>query len=933
MTVRTVLALSAAAALLASAARADELVPLPEHPRPDFERTDWENLNGRWGFRADGADAGEKAGWPAAPGGFDQPIVVPFPWGSRLSGVSDESDIGWYRRKIRVPESWKGRRVFLVVGACDWQTKEWLDGEPLGLHEGGYTPFEFELTDRVKWGSAQDLTLRVDSADRPSALYGKQGYGRARGIWQTAYLEARPGLYLRTVHFTPDLAAGSVSLEAELSGPAPAGTLLRLRFRDPGVAEVSLPVPAGATSARLSALLPHPHLWSTEDPHLYEVEASLESGAEADRVQSYFGMRTIGVAALPGTAFPYVTLNGKPLYLQMTLDQSYHPYGFYTFPSDAYMRDEVMRVKRLGLNADRIHIKVEVPRKLYWADRLGVLVMADLPNFWGAPVPGARAESEATLRAMVARDYNHPSIFSWVLFNETWGLMTTPKEPKTYLPETQDWVVSMYRLAKRLDATRLVDDNSACNKDHTVTDLNSWHDYLPGYDWAPHLNEISAETFPGSAWNFIGGRAQGGQPLLNAECGNVWGYEGNTGDVDWSWDYHTMINQFRRHPKLAGWLYTELHDVINEWNGYYRFDRSEKVTGLGDFVPGMTLRDLHSPCYLSTGGDLCRDARPGEVVSVPLFASFLTDRPPGPGLTVRTELYGWDTLGRRETYARAERPMAFEPWMAREVEPIRVRMPDHAALAVLALTLENGAGEVIQRNFTTFLVASGPSPRSETLADRGRELRIMRFSPGSFRDAHWSQKQWEVLGGLKVDGAGSGYFEYRLPWPAGLDPARIGGASLVLEASAKRLLGKDRVGASDLDGDYMLGKGSHDPSANPNAYPMTGGVPHPSRLTIRLNGTLAGTFPLPDDPADHRGVLSWHSQPHDKRLREAGSYGYLIQARLPGDAVRAAAKAGELVVRLEVDPSLPGGLAVYGEHFGRYPVDPTLVFETAPPPP
>jgi len=901
-------------------------IPLPEHPRPDFQRAAWINLNGEWGFRFDPENAGLQGRWFAEAAGFPDTIVVPFPWGSPLSRVADKTTIAWYARTVRAPESWRGRRVFLIVGACDWETQAWLDGRPIGSHRGGYTPFEFDLTSFLKPGQDQRLVLRADDTPRPFKLEGKQGYGNARGIWQTVYLEARPQTFLEALQFIPDIDVGQVVVKAALSGSASAGADLKLAFKSGGLSDTVQAVAPGSKDVQFEVRIPSAHLWSLEDPFLYEVVASLRSGGSEDQVSTYFGMRKISVVNVPRLGFPYVALNNEPIYLQMTLDQSYHPEGFYTFPSDDFMRDEILRSRRLGLNANRLHVKVDVPRKLYWADRLGLLLMDDVPNSWGEPDADMRAEIENTLRCMIRRDFNHPAIFAWVPFNETWGLFSGKDKDRKYLPETQDWVGSIYRLAKQLDPTRLVEDNSACNFDHVETDINSWHSYLPGYAWRDHLDQVTRDTYPGSPWNFIGGRKQGDQPLLNSEFGNVWGYEGSTGDCDWSWDYHIAINEFRRHPKIGGWLYTEHHDVINEWNGYYRFDRSDKITGLDQLVPGMSLRDLHGPYYISTGSDLCRNVNPSEEVSVPLWASFLTDRTPGSRLRLRTILAGWDGLGRWRQYSQSERAIEFQPWLSEELEPIRLRMPSTPALAILRLILENEAGNVLHRNFTTFLVANGPAPRDERLDVDGASARLIRFAPASYRSAQWSLKQWNVLDVLKVNGAGSGYFEYRLPWPTGLDAEAIAGASLIFEASAKQLFGKDKESSGKQDGDFMLGRGTHDPSLNPNSYPMTDTVCFPSAVRVRVAGDSIGQFDLPDDPADHRGILSWHSQKRDRRLREAGSYGYLISAGIPGRSLRDAARDGEIIVRFEVDSSLPGGLALYGERFGRYPLDPTLVF-------
>ena len=900
-------------------------IPLAEHPRPDFERAEWVNLNGPWSLRFDPGDKGEKESWQSSPlRSFPKTIVVPFPWGSKLSGVADEANIAWYARTVRIPEAWRGKRVFLVVGAADWHTTGWLDGNALGKHRGGYTPFELELTPHAAPGKDQLLVLRIDDTPHPFKLEGKQGYGPARGIWQTAYLEARPSLYVETVHFHPDVDRGKVGVGIRLSEPAPVDITLKVRIGTGGAGppEAETTVKKGDQDTAFTIPFAGARLWSLEDPHLHHAEVVLGGGVgKEDRVKTYFGMRKVGVQRLPGSGHAYVALNSKPVYLQLALDQAYHPDGFYTYPSDEFVREEILRSLRIGLNGIRIHVKIDSPRKLYWADRLGLLVMADVPNSWGEPSEEMRQEAETALRGMIRRDFNHPSIFSWVVFNETWGL-TTQKE---YLPATQEWVGSMYRLAKSLDPTRLVEDNSPCNLDHVATDINTWHKYLGGHEWREHLDQVVRDTSPGSKWNFIGGRDQGEEPLLNSECGNVWGYEGSTGDVDWSWEYHIMLNEFRRHPKVCGWLYTEHHDVINEWNGYYRFDRSPKVTGLSALLPGMSLRDLHAPFYIAPGSEMCAAAKPGETVQVPLWASFLTDAPPAGGLILRTELHGWDSVGREETYSRSERSLAFEPWLSREVEPLAVGMPEKRAVAVLQLVLEDGSGRVLHRNFTTFAVGDGTSPRDETVAIAGAKARVLRIAPASHRSAEWSLGRWDVLDGLKVNGAGHGHFEYAIPWPDGLDPALVTGASFIAELSAKQLFTKDRKHATKQEGDFMRGKGTLDPSLNPNSYPMTDTVQTPSRVRIRVANAAAGTFDLVDDPADHRGILSWRAQLRDRKLREAGSYGYLVSAPIPPAALRAAADAKEFVIRLEVDDSLPGGLAIYGERFGRYPIDPSIV--------
>ncbi|MHC4518159.1 MAG: glycoside hydrolase family 2 protein [Planctomycetota bacterium] len=915
----TVLATAAVALfLLPCTAPAREQIPLPEHPRPDFQRADWLNLNGTWQFRFDKENAGLDRDWAAGKADFPLSITVPFPWGSKLSGVEDQADIGWYRRTIRVPDDWQGRRVFVVVGACDWLTTAWLDGQKVGTFQGGYTPFEFELTDHVKPGQDQQLVLRVDDTKHPFKLEGKQGYGPARGIWQTIYLEARPQVAIETIQFLPDIDAKKVTVKVRLDQPAPA----QMKFSLQGGAKASANIAQGKKRIELDVPIKRMRLWSLEDPHLYEVEAVLSGQGQTDTVSTYFGMRKINVTKLPGTDFPYIALNNKPIYLKMSLDQAYHPDGFYTFPSDAFMRDEILRSRQIGLNGQRIHVKIGIPRKLYWADKLGMLIMADVPNSWGRPDEKMRNETEVALRGMIRRDFNHPSIFSWVIFNETWGLFSGKR---VYAPETQEWVASMVRLAKDLDPTRLVEDNSPCNNDHVLTDINTWHQYLPGYRWTEHLDQVCKDTYPGSKWNYIGGRTQGNEPLINSECGNVWGYKGSTGDVDWSWDYHIMMDAFRRHPQIGGWLYTEHHDVINEWNGYWRFDRSNKFTGIEDLFPGMTLRDLHSDVYVAVGEALCQEVKPKSRVDVPLYVSFLSERDVDEIYLLGT-LRGWDRFGREATYDHFDRKVPYKAWECGVAAHFNVSMP--STPDVLVLSVKVGVhGPVLARNFTTFVVRDGQQPREETIGGpRGPRARMIRIAPQDFAKAEWPLKQWNVFDGLKVNGAGAGFFEYRIPWPEGLELADIETASFRAELSAKRLFGKDKEGAGKQEGNFMLGKGTHDPSLNPNAYPMTDETTYPSAVRIRISNQVVAVAELPDDPADHRGILSWHAQKRDNTLTEAGSYGYLVVAEIPKFVLKQAQSKGTITIRLEVDEALPGGLAIYGEQFGRYPLDPTLAF-------
>jgi hypothetical protein len=880
-------------------AQAQNKQPLAEHPRPDLQRDQWLNLNGYWDFTFDSS--------LTAPARYSKKILVPFPWGSPLSEVKDEADVAWYHKEIKIPATWTGKRIFINIGASDWETSIFLDGVQIGKHQGGYTPFDAELVG-VKPGSVHQIAVRADDKRRMFTLYGKQGYGNARGIWQTVYLEARGQNFVDHYAVNPDIDAKKAQVKVYLGAPAAKDQEVKITLSNGQSASVV--VAAGKQEGSVEVAIKSMHLWSLEDPFLYGLK--MQSGN--DIVNGYFGMRKISVVNLPGSKIPYIGLNNKPIYVQLALDQSYHPTGFYTFPSDQFMKEEIVRSKRIGLNGIRTHIKVDVPRKLYWADKLGLLVMSDLPNSWGDPEAEMQKESEYTLHEMIKRDYNHPAIFSWITFNETWGLFTHKDKKSIYTPETQKWVASVYHLAKTLDPTRLVEDNSVCcGRGHTETDINSWHAYQAGYEWDKMLDEYSTKTYPGSTWNFEKGYQQGAQPMINSEFGNVWGYQGSTGDVDYTYDYHKAMNSFRNHPKMAGWLYTEHHDVINEWNGYYKFDRTEKETGLNAIVPGMSLLDFHSPFYLSTGQEITWAGKAGQKIKIPLHLSSLTDK--AGSLSLQMTLSGTNAAGEKLNRWVKTQALTFAPWDVKALDSLVIELPTDKSINTLAFQLSDPSGKVVHRNFVHLIVEDG-----NTQPAKGQliSVPVERYSSSS-----WPKKQWTGVLGHKLNGAGAGYFEYEIPFPtAGAEGIKQ--VRFLVEASSKPILGKDRDDAGKMDGDYMLGKGTFDPGVNPNAYPQTDRYASPAKLKVSANGVVASETILADDPADHQGILSWHYQARNNKLDEAGTYGYLVQGVIPVAAWQQAAKTGKLILRFE---ATEGGLSLYGDQSGRYVIDPSIIIE------
>ncbi|MBE5782601.1 MAG: glycoside hydrolase family 2 [Clostridiales bacterium] len=862
-------------------------IPKPEFPRPEKRRESWLNLNGNWQFElfAEGNEEAEKQ-FSKNRNSYSRVIRVPFSWVSPLSEVEENvAGIGWYRREV---EYAKKGRVFLCFGAVDYKTDVYVNGSLAGHHQGGYSYFEVEAT--ALWREGKNtVEVRAEDYRRETQLYGKQGYGEIQGIWQTVWLEDRPQSYIRDFRITTRI-CGDVMLD--ICADAPDGDTISACFEGHCA---SAKVEKGKANILLH--IDNPHLWCPGDPYLYEGKLQLGD----DQVFTYFGVREISCEKVDGRGYKWILLNGKPIYLQGTLDQAFHPQGHFTYPTDDDMYQEAFRLKRLGLNMVRIHIKPEEPRKLYWMDKLGILVMADIPCFWGPPILEAKEAYENEMPEIMQRDLNHPAIFAWVVFNESWGLLDKEKEEKVYRKETQEWVRSMYHKAKAIDPERIVEDNSPCRYDHVETDLNTWHFYLNTYPVVrDHIRKIVENTYPGSEFNYIGGNKQTDAPLMNSECGMVWGVENSAGDSDLAWQYHYMLNEYRLHEKICGFVFTEFHDVVNEFNGYYRIDNSDKDFGYQDLCRGMTIRDLHADDFVATDCPPMQSVNAGTKVKIPLVLSSFSDRHHQENCKIAWELWH-DGLRGRVTDDSGE--MALPPfgYGATALGDLEVIMPTENAAPVLSLYLMDSQDSVISRNFVAFDVQA-------KLPENMIEVPVCQGKASGFEPV------WKALVDDKLCLGGAGEVSYDIALPGGL----IRDITLHMEAGAKRVLKKDckEVGAAEPDLGFMRGY-LVDRGAFENSYWMTDESRFPSDVEVLVNGEVIREMHLENDWADARGMLSWHRQPQERHLDEAGSYGEQQHIPIPSRLLSGIARDGRFTLTFRVKAK--GGLALYGRNCGRYP--------------
>jgi beta-galactosidase/beta-glucuronidase len=545
-----------------------------------------------WGFAFDDLDAGLRDGWFKGLAEFDRKILVPFTFEADLSGIGDQSfhERVWYRREIQIPQNWTGRRILLHFGAVDYRATVWVNGSVVGAHEGGHTPFTCDITRALNDGGG---VLVVRAEDPPTDRYiprGKQHweerpasifYARTTGIWQTVWLEPVPQSYIAAVKTTPSI-EGTVKFNFKIAAPE-TNQFVKVFIREEGrLLATGMSVSNGPLAA-VSVLLENPKLWSPESPNLYDACLELHSPhGLIDTVETYFGYRSIN------TQDGKILLNGSPYYLKTVLDQGYWPTSNLTPPTDEAIQSDIRMAKQLGFNGVRKHQKVEDPRYLYWADKLGLLVSGEMANSYLFNDDSVARITREWMEA-IGRDYNHPSIVIWVPVNESWGV------PNLREPKEQAHLRALYHLTKSLDDTRLVIDNDGW--EHTeATDLFAIHDYTTtGEEFYRRFKDIGAHGVPLPLYGKLysaPGHAYNGTPIFLSEFGGIgyvrpedrgkiptgsWGYSGIEPSQEAATKrLHGLYHAIARIRQIAGICYTQLYDVEQEVNGLLTYDRKTK---------------------------------------------------------------------------------------------------------------------------------------------------------------------------------------------------------------------------------------------------------------------------------------------------------------------------------------------------------------------
>ncbi|MDU5336650.1 glycoside hydrolase family 2 protein [Enterococcus sp.] len=573
-----------------------------EYPRPQFVRDFWMNLNGEWQFAFDDDDRGRKERWYAEKK-LDSTINVPFVYQSELSGINDRTphDIVWYKRSFDVQPT-KDERVILHFGAVDYEAEVYINGQHVCHHIGGNTSFSIDITEQLNEGTTQEVSVRAfDSHYDESIPRGKQfwedesrgiWYTNSTGIWQTVWLEIVPKNYIKDVRITPLFDEGKVSFDVEFPANHPKASLnYEINYGEIPIASGTLDVVSNRSIFDVELIQNHIFrtnyhsegwTWTPETPNLFDVTFCLiTEGQKEDKVFSYFGLRKVH------TEDGMVFLNNKPYYQKLVLDQGYWPSGLITAPTDGDFIKDIELAKEMGFNGCRKHQKVEDPRFLYWADKLGFIV-------WGECAAAAVYNHDSAERLVgewsdiIRRDYNHPSIITWVPVNESWGVPNI-----SFDRQQQHYTQTMYHYLKSLDPTRLVISNDGWAL--TDTDIVAIHNYAHGEEeetekYLYFKDSLSTAekliTRRSTPWPiFANGFSYKNQPILLTEFGGIgfdvsgqpgWGYTSVENKEEFLRDYRRVMEAVFASESLWGYCYTQLTDVEQEINGLLTYEREPK---------------------------------------------------------------------------------------------------------------------------------------------------------------------------------------------------------------------------------------------------------------------------------------------------------------------------------------------------------------------
>lgn len=569
-------------------------IPRPEYPRPQMARDKWINLNGEWEFAFDFGRSGRDRRMFAEGAEYPRTILVPFCPESKLSGIEykDFMNSVWYRRQFTVPADWdlqKGH-VLLHFGAIDYAAEVWINEIRVGSHLGGYSSFELDVTKAMRASERDTYTVCVCAEDdsrsgsqprgKQSGLFYSAGcdYTRTTGIWQTVWLEYVPETYMRRIYLTPDVNNEKLDVRIEIDRYVGSGCdfTVKATVTDEGKYFTEGSAAANWRDTRFTVPMAGAELWEPGNPKLYDITLELtQSGRVIDRVQSYFGMRSVALTK------DCILLNGKPVFQRLILDQGFYPCGIYTAPSDDEMRADIERSMAMGFNGARLHQKVFEERFLYWADRLGYLCWGEHAN-WGYDV-GNTALLSRFLREwmeVMERDYSHPSIIGWCPFNETAGSVG------------DDNVGTVYEMTKRVDPTRPVIDTSGwfhyIKRDgRPGTDVYDFHDYeqnaaVLAEKLRPYSEGVvppHAPVTPKEAWHedtpYFISEFGGTRWAPNEDHG--WGYgDGPKTEDEFIERFGALVTTVLNNPQICAFCYTQLTDIEQEVNGLYTYDRKAK---------------------------------------------------------------------------------------------------------------------------------------------------------------------------------------------------------------------------------------------------------------------------------------------------------------------------------------------------------------------